>query len=262
MRTLAIMNLKGGVGKTTTATSMAYLLSKKYRVLLMDNDKQGNSSKLYQCYEKEGRQTIGRLLTEQNPDIRGLIRKTVYDGLDVIPSNMNLLNDCVRLTLDNTKPQQLCYKRALERVSGEYDFCIIDNPPDINIAVINALVAANDIIIPTVNDDYSHEGLDILVGQLEIVKKNFNQNLRFLGCLITQFKKDDVNSKGMIQLKEMGLPILDIKIPRTDRKVSDCTFEKVPLPLYSPRSGAARAYKVLTNEYLNRYCKMPNLGRR
>lgn len=252
MKILAIMNLKGGVGKTTTSTSMAYLLSRQYRVLLVDNDKQGNASKLFKCYDRNSNEMVGRLLTHPNPDVYSLIKKTDYANLDVLPSNMNLINDCMKLTLDTTRPQQLCYKKALQIIEDDYDFCIIDNPPDINIAVINALVAANDVIIPTVNDAYSHEGMDILVEQLKIVKDNFNPSLTF-GCLITQYQNDDVNRRGLIQLLEMGYPVIDIKIRRTERRVSESTYKQVPLPLFSPRSGAALAYKRLVDWYLKEH---------
>lgn len=131
-----------------------------------------------------------------------------------------------------------------------YDYCIIDNAPDINMSIINALVMSNDVIVPIFMDQYSFDGLDILLDQIAQVQEDFNENLKFAGCLITQYQNNDVNNQGIEWLKAHDIPIFKQQIRRTEKKVSESTFAKMPLVEYSVRCGAAQDYKKFVLEYL------------
>ena len=172
MRVVSIINLKGGVAKTISSTSMAYILSQiyNYRVLLIDNDKQGNTTKLFNLHD-EKEMSISNIMTDRNIDIEDVIAKTQYENLDVIPADMRLLKANLNVIMDATRPQQFILKNVLQQIDEDYDFCIIDNPPDINISVINALVASDDVMIPIKIDKFTFDGVDELIERIEEAKQ-------------------------------------------------------------------------------------------
>ena len=219
MQTISIISLKGGVAKTTTAVNMAYTLAAvhKKKVRVIDNDKQGNASKTFKRYNTE--------------------------------ANMDLLEANLRTVVDTGRQQQTRFKKALASVEG-YDFCIIDNAPDINMSIINALVTSNDIIVPVFMDLYSFDGLNILLEQVDQIKEDFNEDLQLAGCLVTQYQNNDVNNQGIQFLEALGAKVFKQKIRRTEKKVNESTIAKIPLVEYSVRCGAAQDYKKFVLEYL------------
>lgn len=252
MQTISIISLKGGVAKTTTAVNIAYILAAVHRkkVLIIDNDKQGNTSKAFKQYEPEDTNTIARIMLQRNADVFEVIKRTDYNGIDIISANMDLLEANLKTVVDASRQQQTRFKKALAAVEGDYDYCIIDNAPDINMSIINALVMSNDVIVPICMDQYSFDGLGILLEQIEQVKEDFNEELNFAGCLITQYRNNDVNNQGIEWLKGHNIPVFIQWIRRTERKVNESTFAKIPLVEYSVRCGAAQDYKKFVLEYL------------
>lgn len=267
MQTISIISLKGGVAKTTTAVNMAYTLAAVYnkKVLIIDNDKQGNTSKAFKRYNTEDTNTIARVMLQRNVDVSEVIKSTDYENIDIITANMDLLEANLRTIVDTGRQQQTRFKKALENakvidrgwakfdyipLTEAYDYCIIDNAPDINMSIINALVMSNDVIVPIFMDQYSFDGLDILLDQIAQVKEDFNENLNFAGCLITQYQNNDVNNQGIEWLKAHDTPVFNQRIRRTEKKVNESTFAKMPLVEYSVRCGAAQDYKKFVSEYL------------
>lgn len=251
MKTISIINLKGGVAKTISSANIAHILATGYgkKVLMIDNDKQGNLSKLYKrhSYDMSG---TSELMTNRNLDIKELIQETENDNLDIITANMTLLKANLEVMLDQGRQQQGRFKSGLEQIKDEYDYCIIDNAPDINISTINALVASNGIMIPIKVDDFAFDGLKELLEQIEITKEDFNENLKVLGCFITQYTKNDVNVQGEEYLKNRkDIEIFNTHIRRTD-KVDESTFAKKPILEYSKRCGAAKDYLSLVDEII------------
>lgn len=269
MQTISIISLKGGVAKTTTAVNMAYTLATVHnkKVLVIDNDKQGNTSKAFKCYNTEDANTIARVMLQKNIDVSKIIKSTDYGNIDIITANMDLLEANLRTIVDSGRQQQTRFKKALENtevlfhgraitkagylpLTEAYDYCIIDNAPDINMSIINALVMSNDVIVPILMDQYSFDGLDILLEQMAQVREDFNENLNFAGCLITQYQNNEVNNQGIEWLKAHDIPIFKQQIRRTEKKVSESTFAKMPVVEYSVRCGAAQDYKKFVLEYL------------
>jgi len=117
-------------------------------------------------------------------------------------------------------------------------------------SIINALVMTNDVIMPIFMDQYSFDGLNILLEQIGQVQEDFNEALNFAGCLVTQYQNNDVNNLNIEKLQARGLPMYAQRIRRTEKKVSESTFEKKPLVEYSVRCGAAQDYKKFVVEYL------------
>lgn len=250
MITVSVLNLKGGVGKTATSINMAHILATVHgkKVLLVDNDKQGNTSSFFRLHSYE-MLSMADILVEKKFDTHKAINSTQYANLDLISANMNLLSANLKIILDPSRQQQTILKKALQQVESEYDYCIIDNAPDVNISVINSLVASDEVIVPIKIDQFSFDGLDQLIERFEEVKE-FNPSLNFRGCLVTQFAKNDVNVQGESHLNnQAGYPMFTTHIRRTE-KMDESTFTGQPIVEYSQRCGAAKDYLAFVKEYL------------
>lgn len=249
MKTISVINLKGGVAKTISAINIAYTLVAAYgkKVLLIDNDKQGNTSKFFDLYSYEDK-SLADVLTDRACKIESVIQPTAYEGLDIVPANMNLLRANKEILLDVSRPQQTRLRKSLTQVSGQYDYCVIDNAPDINMSVINALVATDDVLVPIKVDKFAFDGLELLVEQIEDVKE-FNENIVFKGCFITMYQKNGVNVQGNAYLaSSTSYPLFHTMIRKTV-KVDETTFVGRPLLDYK-KSTAGQDYEKLVEEYL------------
>lgn len=260
MKTISIINLKGGVAKTISAVNIAHILAKAFnkRVLLIDCDKQGNVSKLFGVHDYNA-PSLADILTQ---------RKTAYDvcttyniplstesglyklKLYIIPANMNLLKANLEVMLDTTRPQQTRLRNALKDVQEYYDYCIIDCAPDINISTINALVASDYVFIPIKIDNFAFDGLAELKEQIENVKEDFNPNIKYR-CFVTCYQNNEVNRQGEEWLKQQqaDYPLFDMHIRRTV-KIDESTFANAPIWEYSPRCNATKDYIALVDEIL------------
>lgn len=247
MKTIAVINMKGGCAKTTTVVNMGYILATEYdkKVLLIDNDKQGNLSKTFNAWSYD-EPSLADIMTGQK-EINDVMRKTEAN-IAVIPANMHLLTANLAVIKDEEKEQPTILSNELEKVKQEFDYCIIDCPPDINISVINALVAADEVIIPVKIDGYAFDGMDELEEQINNAKV-FNPKLKFKGCLVTMYYNRDVCQQGEAWLQNQRYPVFKTHIRRTE-KVDEATFTNESLIEYSPRSGATRDYKAFVQEYL------------
>lgn len=248
MKIVAIINMKGGCAKTTTSVNMAHILAKDYgkRVLVIDNDKQGNLSKACGAWSYDN-PSLADILTGET-GITEVIQTTQIPLLNVIPANMHLLSANLMVIKDEDRQQATILQDELNEVADAYDYCIIDCPPDINISVINALVAADEVIIPIKIDGYAFDGMDELEEQINNAKQ-LNPKLKFRGCLVTMFYNRDVCRQGEEWLQNQRYPVFKTHIRRTE-KADEVTFTKESLMEYSPRSGAARDYKAFVKEYL------------
>lgn len=251
MKVLSIINLKGGVAKTISSVSMAHIMAteKGLRVLLIDNDKQGNASKIMNRHSYNHKGTA-ELMTERRPNMSELIQHTDYADLDIITANMNLLTANLQVMLDQQRPQQTRFKQALESVQDQYDVCIIDNAPDINVSTINALVASTDVAVPITIDDFALDGLAELKEQIDNTREDLNPALKFCGCFVTQYDRtNEADTQGEEYLKTLEYPVFNTHVRRTP-KVKPSTFARVPIVEYSPRCGASTDYKTLVEEWL------------
>lgn len=252
MKTLSIINLKGGVAKTISSVNMAHILTAAhgFKVLLIDNDKQGNASKILNRHNYSNKGTA-EIMTERNLNMAEVIQHTDYEGLDIITANMNLLKANLEVLLDQQRPQQTRFKKALEQVKDQYDFCIIDNAPDINVSTINALVASDDVMVPITIDDFAIDGLAELKEQIDNTREDLNPELNFRGCFVTQYDRlNEADGQGEEYLKSLNYPVFNTHIRKTP-KMKPSTFAREPIMLYSSRCSATQDYKSLVVEYLN-----------
>ena len=260
MRVICVINLKGGVAKTVSAINIAHILTVKHgkRVLLIDNDKQGNTSKFFGLHSYDN-PSISDVLTVKGYDIRDAIKalewflpfETGWQQFHVLPANMSLLRVNKEILMDTARPQQTRLKRALEvlREADLYDYVVIDNAPDLNMSDINALVAADDVLIPIKIDRFAFDGLTPLQEQIEEVRE-FNPKLRIAGGFITMYSRNNVNMKGEGDLrKNVRLPMFKTVI-RKATKVDETTFLGIPLAAYAKNCTATKDYISLVEEYL------------
>lgn len=247
MRTISILNLKGGVGKTITTVNLGYNLARKgYRVLLIDNDKQGNLSQFFEV-PLDKAEGVSKLLSEDyyNPEI-------IYHTkeLDIVPTCLSVMTAVKRLESDAgiiLKHDKI--KTYLETVKDNYDFCLIDNPPDLGITVVNALFACDDVIVPIKIDEFSFMGLSVLEEQVNNVRQ-INPTLNFAGCLVTMFQKNKLNANGIQWLKEKTPYGVFNATIRNTVTVSRSIENHLPLTAYAPKEPVTQDYMDFTEEYL------------
>ena len=263
MKVISLLNLKGGVAKTFTTVNMAYELHRRgFKVLLLDNDKQGNLSKAYGRYDAESIAPITKLLSGKWTAAAELIQRTDYEGIDIVSANMSLMGATWQLTTEETGNQIERYKRLIDAavvpgygravfdclpIEQAYDYCIIDNPPDIGLNVINALAITDEVIVPVKLDNYALEGLDIVAEQIEDVKE-YNPAIKLAGVLITSYQNTDGESAGVEWLQEQGVYNI-LGIVRYSKKVAESSFLQKPIYEYSPCCGAAQGYKKFVTQY-------------
>ena len=250
MKTISIINLKGGVAKTISAVNVAHILAAKHnkRVLLIDCDKQGNVSKMFGVHDYD-KPSVADILAHSRLAL-DVIVNTEQENLSIIPANMNLLKANLEVMLDSTRPQQTRLKSALKPLKALCDYCIIDFAPDINISTINALVASDYVFVPIKIDNFAFDGLAELKEQVENVREDFNPNIKYR-CFVTCYQNNEVNRQGEEWLKERraDYPLFNTHIRRTV-KVDESTFANAPILEYSPRCGAAKDYMALVDEIL------------
>lgn len=250
MKVISIINLKGGVGKTFTSYNMAYELGKRgYKVLVLDNDKQGNVSKAMGKYEAAGESPAAKLLSQSFTTLHQIISNTEQSNVDIIASNMSLMAAVWQLAADSAGMQIGKYTELKKETESKYDYMIIDNPPDIALNVINALQITDEVIVPVKIDEWALEGLDIIADQINEARA-INKNIKLLGALVTMYRNDDANIAGLEWLEKKSPVKLLAKI-RYTAKATESTFFGKPAYEYSPRCGAAQDYKKFVTAYLN-----------
>jgi chromosome partitioning protein len=253
MRTMAIINLKGGVGKTVTVVNVAYLLAAvhKKRVLVIDCDKQGNASGLFGI-EPDSVATLAELLTEDSlygQDCAVWVSFDNGEGMEIIPADMRLLGANYRLSQTDGTEKYLRLTKFLGKVNGEYDYCVIDCAPDINPSTLNAIAAADDVIIPMTTDAFAVAGAREIAEQVENIAYALGWSMPPRICpLVTQMRKNCVYPASIGFLCDDAFTT---KI-RYSPKVPESIAAREPLETFSPQSAAARDYRAFVREYLAR----------
>lgn len=257
MQTYAVVNKKGGVGKTTTTVNLAYILatSCNKRVLLVDADPQGNASRIVNAPNENG---LSSLLyyggIEYYPDI---IDHTDIPGLDLFPCGKDLDElDFACMLGKRSATEYLNVLRGFLDVleeDNEYDIVLIDCPPNLaGLGCLNGLRAADRLIIPTDVSAYSATGMADLIKQIGLIRGGF-PNIGISGALITRFKQTDVSEDAEAYLRETApFHIFRTVIRASDEKVAESTWAGVPTQMWSPWCSTSRDYRTWAVEFLQR----------
>jgi chromosome partitioning protein len=249
---IAVANQKGGVGKTTTTVNLATAIGESVgRVLLVDLDPQGNATTGVGIDKYQVERTTCDLLLERIPV--GQIRKhSEGAGIDLLPSNSDLT--AAEVGLMNAQSGELRLKQMLEPVVAEYDYIFIDCPPSLNMLTLNALVAADRVLVPLQTEYYALEGLSSLLDTVEQVRSSRNPGLEMDGIVRTMHDhRNRLGAEVSAQLlNHFGEKVYRTVIPRNVR-VAEAPSHGLPVITYDRHSRGAAAYAVLAEEMLKRH---------
>ena len=250
-QTIACANQKGGVGKTTTVVNIGtYLALAGKRVLVVDVDPQGNATSGFGIDRSKLALTLYEPLVE-GADVERAIVATSVPGLSLIPSSVELAG--ADLELANADQRERRLSHVLGIVRSDYDYILLDCPPSLGLLTVNALTAADSVLIPLQSEFYALEGLTQLIATVNLVRDHLNPDLEITGVVLTMYDartnlSADVAGEAR---RHLGAAVFDTIIPRNVR-LSEAPSFGLPIALYRPDSRGAEAYAALTAELIQR----------
>ncbi len=248
---VSVVNQKGGVGKTTTAVNLAGGLGKLgKKILLVDADPQGNTTSAYGVDKQKLSASSYDLLIGKAKAADAVV-KTKFDGVDIIPCNMDLAGAEVELISIDRRESQL--RDALCLVKGDYDYIFIDCPPSLGLITINALCASDTVLVPIQCEYFALEGLSQLIASVRQIKRLYNPLLELEGVLLTMYDgRLNLTQQVVGEVKRFfKRELYSTTIPRAVR-LSEAPSYGMPIQYYDPRNKGAKAYDALAEEFIKR----------
>ena len=250
-RVIAVVNQKGGVGKTTTTVNLATAMAAVgKRVLIVDADPQGNASTGFGISRAERGEGCYELMFD-GLSVEDVVTSTPIPNLSIITSSADLAGAEIQLV--NSERRESRMKDALDRSSKNYDFILIDCPPSLNLITLNALVAAHSLLVPLQVEFYALEGISSLLQTVEAIRSRFNPELEIQGVVLTMYDKRNSLSDAVASDVRafFGEQVYETVIPRNVR-VSEAPSHGKPVLLYDLKCPGSRAYMHLASEVLRR----------
>ena len=250
-RIIAIANQKGGVGKTTTTINLSSCLAELgQKVLVVDTDPQGNTTSGLGIDKEAAELTVYQLMIGEC-QVRDCLVHTDFERLDVIPSNVNLAG--AEIDLIGIEDREFILKKALAEIKEEYDFVILDCPPSLNMLTVNAMTAADTVLVPIQCEYYALEGLSELISTLKTIRKKYNPYLDIEGVVFTMFSlRYNLTVQVVEQVqKYFGSKVYKTTIPRSIR-ISEAPSYGQPINFYEPKGKGSEAYMDLAIEFVKR----------
>jgi chromosome partitioning protein len=247
VRVTACTNQKGGVGKTTTVVNLAaYLALSGLSTLVIDLDPQGNATSGLGIDRRAVDRSVYDALINRVP-VGELTVGTAVDGLDLVPSAPALSGAEVELVAIPARERRLA--ASLDGLDGRYDRVLIDCPPSLGLLTVNALTAADGVLIPIQTEYYALEGLSQLVNTIRLVREGLNPRLEIDGVLLTMYdRRTNLSAQVAAEVRRhMNGTVYDTVVPRSVR-LSEAPSHGLPIALYDPSSRGAVAYGALANE--------------
>ncbi len=256
-KVISIANQKGGVGKTTTAINLcAGLAEHGWNVLLIDADPQGNSTSGMGIDRKEIRVGLYESLVENFP-LTDIVLETGYDHFSIIPSTRDLVG--VDAELFGLEGREQRMKSSLTLLREEYDFIFIDCPPSLTLVTVNALTAADSVLVPIQTEFYALEGLGQLLAAIDLIRLGLNSDLSVEGILLTMCdKRTKLSLQVVDEVKKFFTGreyVFSTIIPRNVRLSEAPSYGK-PALYYDPSSTGAQAYRQLAREFLHKHSEL------
>ncbi len=251
-KVLALCNQKGGVGKTTSTINLGAALTEfGRRVLIVDFDPQGALSVGLGIPAHQLERTIYNVIIERSASVTDSVIRTGVENMDLLPSNIDLSAAEVQLVAEVGREHTLV--RALRPVVPQYDYILIDCQPSLGLLTVNALAAADGVLIPLECEFFSLRGVALLIDTIEKVRERLNPKLEITGILPTMFDPRTLHSREVIQrvVERFQDVVFDTVINRTVR-FPETTVAGAPITVWAPRSAGAKAYRQLAREVIAR----------
>ena len=255
-RTIAVVNQKGGVGKTTTTINLGAALTLRGKsVLLIDLDPQGNASTGLGVGRKARGITLYEVLVD-GTDMADAVHETTVPDMALIPSHIDL--SAAELEIGQQPGRNTQLREALEPLKSQYDYIFIDCPPALGLLTVNALAASDSVIVPLQCEFYALEGLSQLLKTVEMAKGSINPRLIIEGVMLTMYdKRNRLSSQVANDVRQhLGRAVFKNMIPRNVRVAEAPSFAK-PVMMYDPACSGALAYTALADEILARHIRKP-----
>lgn len=250
VKTIAIANQKGGVGKTTTAINLSSCIAEAgKKVLVIDMDPQGNCTSGFGIRKNELENTLYELIIGECTLRECIMNVNSVKNLKIIPSNVNLAG--AEIDLLDLNDREYVLKNEIDYIKDDYDYIIIDCPPSLNMLTVNALTTADSVLVPIQCEYYALEGISQLINTIDLIHDRLNENLKIEGVVFTMFDARTNLSTDVVKNVQdnLDVKVYNSIIPRNVR-LAEAPSNGLPINIYDPSSTGAKSYKNLAKEIM------------